>query len=118
MKNKILLLSILAASALCLTSCHDDIYYMISQEEKLETNGISGTINSIVHFGVPLYPHRTEASNKKNRMKSSSISPNPVQTKQWTKMPVPSDSSSTFTEGKYVYQARRQTGNYLYGIRG
>jgi len=110
MKNKILLLSILAASALCLTSCHDDIYYMISQEEKLETNGISGTINSIVQFGDSLYTQNGSIYKKTND--SSSITN--LYNKQWTKIADPSDSSSTFYE-KYVYKLAADS-TYLYAF--
>ena len=45
----------LTVTAILASSCHNNIYEMINQEVKLETNGIRGDINNIVRFKEHIY---------------------------------------------------------------
>src|SRR5574344_2873798 len=100
--NKItatVLLSLVAASVLALSSCHDDIYYMIDQEVTLETNGISGAINSIVRYGDYLY---TQNGNVYRKPSTPSATTG-LYNEQWTKVVNSSDSSSDYYGKNFVY---------------
>ena len=55
MMKKIISITVLSIAALFLTvSCHDPIFYMISQEV-VQEEGLQGDINSMVEFGSNLY---------------------------------------------------------------
>ena len=45
----------LTVTAILASGCHNNIYEMINQEVKLETNGIRGDINNIVRFKEHIY---------------------------------------------------------------
>lgn len=113
MMNKrihLLSLGLFTACALFFTGCHDDIYYMINQEVTLETNGITGGINSIVRFGTNLY---TQNGNVycKDVSKTSSVSG--LYNEQWKKI-VDISSDATFSGMHCEYLA--SDAKYLYGF--
>ena len=113
--NKIkatVLLSLVAASVLALSSCHDDIYYMIDQEVTLETNGISGAINSMVRYGDNLYTQNGNVYCKSNKASSESG----LYNEQWTKVVDASDSSSAFYGKHCVFLASDSTYLYAYVV--
>lgn len=108
-KSYILLLAITAASALALTSCHDDIYGKINKEVTLETNGITGSINSFVRFGNDLYTQNGNVYRKANTPSTTSG----LYNEQWEKVVNISDSSSAFYGKHFEFLASDST--YLYG---
>ena len=89
-----------------LTSCHDQIYQKINKEVKLEANGISGDINSIVRFNGKLY-----LSNGKLYEKDATPSRDTgLFNRQWKKV-----STNLSEKGKSIGHIAAD-GNYIYAV--
>ena len=107
-KNKFIFLAITATCVLALTSCHDDIYGRINQEVTLETNGITGSINSLIQFNNYIYTQNGNVYRKPNTSSASSG----LYNEQWTK--VIDNTSSEFSGQHFEFLA--SDSNYIYGL--
>ena len=99
----ILTIATLWATAL-LTSCHDPIYEMISNEVELETNGIRGDIRSIVPFNNYIYC----CNNMIYRKPALASYEGGGQNKQWREV------STSFTDGTITFLA--SDSSYIYAL--
>ena len=101
----ILTIATLWATAL-LTSCHDPIYEMISNEVELETNGIRGDIRSIVPFNNYIYC----CNNMIYRKPALASYEGGGQNKQWREV------STSFTDGTITFLASDSSHIYALAI--
>lgn len=111
MKKQLAVLTIaLLASSFLLTSCHDDIYYYINQEVAIESNGIQGSINSIVRYKDNLYTQ----NGKVYRKTAKSSTETGLYNKQWEVVGDTADSSSPLYNCYVSHLA--SDSNYLYAM--
>lgn len=101
----ILTIATLWATAL-LTSCHDPIYEMISNEVELETNGIRGDIRSIVPFNNYIYC----CNNMIYRKSALASYEGGGQNKQWREV------STSFTDGTITFLASDSSNIYALAV--